>query len=136
MSTGVYNPPHKSQPNDLDSVSRSRPISRSNGSVSVQSIDHDRIFDKQPANMAQTQRTRYLKTGAIIAFVFMVLVWLSPSKSAVSSFSHGMCFLARDGSTIKLIVWQSNPPQVAAPQLRKSAPNLSIHPSLLFSTLS
>jgi guanosine-diphosphatase len=100
MSTGVDNPPHKSKPDDLDSISRHRSFSRSNGFAPSQSIDPGRISGKQPAKMAQTQRTRYVKTGAIIAFVFMVLLWLSPSKSAVSSFTHGMYFLVRHGSTI------------------------------------
>ena len=136
MSTGVDNQPKQNKFDDLDSVARYRSFSRSNGSVPSQSIDPGRISDKQPANMAQTQRTRYLKTGAIIAFVFMVLVWLSPSKSAVSSFTHGTCSLARSGSTLKLILWQSNPLQAAPPQLRKSAPSLSIRPSLLSSMLS
>jgi guanosine-diphosphatase len=90
MSTGVDNKNPKSKSEDLDSIPRHRSLSRSNGTVSSQSIDAGRTPDKQPAKMAQTQRTRYVKTGAIIAFVFMVLVWLSPSKPTASTFSHGM----------------------------------------------
>ncbi|CAG7926436.1 unnamed protein product [Penicillium olsonii] len=87
MSTGVDEQAHN--PNvDSNSVARHRSFSRSNGSLPSQSIDPDRSSDKQPAKMAQTQRTRYVKTGAIIVFVFMVLMWLSPSKPAVSSFSR------------------------------------------------
>ncbi|EAW07618.1 guanosine diphosphatase [Aspergillus clavatus NRRL 1] len=37
--------------------------------------------------MAQTQRSRYLKTGAIVAAILLMLFWLSPSKPAVSNLS-------------------------------------------------
>ncbi|OJJ35276.1 hypothetical protein ASPWEDRAFT_51392 [Aspergillus wentii DTO 134E9] len=39
--------------------------------------------------MAQTQKSRYLKTGAIIGFLLMLMFWLSPSKPSVSSFGNG-----------------------------------------------
>ncbi|PLB36491.1 guanosine diphosphatase [Aspergillus candidus] len=37
--------------------------------------------------MAQSQRSRYLKTGAIIGALLMMMFWLSPSKSSVASVS-------------------------------------------------
>ncbi|KAJ5985760.1 hypothetical protein N7499_007948 [Penicillium canescens] len=81
MSTGVDKQDNKLH---LDSIARQR-SPQSNGSVS-QSVQINRT--EEQANMAQSQRSRYLKTGAIIAFIFMVLVWLSPSKPATSSFTH------------------------------------------------
>jgi guanosine-diphosphatase len=84
MSTGVDKKHNKLH---LDSIARQR-SPQSNGSV-FQSVEINRT--EEQANMAQSQRSRYLKTGAIIAFIFMVLVWLSPSKPATSSFTHGMC---------------------------------------------
>jgi guanosine-diphosphatase len=83
MSTGVDNQDNKLH---LDSSARQR-STRINGSIS-QSAKANRT--EEQANMAQSQRSRYLKTGAIIAFIFMVLVWLSPSKPATSSFTHGI----------------------------------------------
>ncbi|CAI7647780.1 unnamed protein product [Penicillium pancosmium] len=32
--------------------------------------------------VSQSQRSRWLKTGAIVGFIFMLLLWLSPSKSS------------------------------------------------------
>jgi len=42
--------------------------------------------------VSQSQKSRWLKTGAIVGFIFMVLLWLSPSKPSVSSstFAKGM----------------------------------------------
>ncbi|KAJ5578163.1 guanosine-diphosphatase [Penicillium hispanicum] len=87
MSTGVDNQQHPSQFINL-SFARQRSISRSNGSAFPRSVESGRVFEKQPANMAQSQRSRYLKTAAIVGFVFMVLLWLSPSKPAVSGLSQ------------------------------------------------
>ncbi|KAJ5771204.1 uncharacterized protein N7511_003255 [Penicillium nucicola] len=81
MSTGVDNQDNKLH---LDSSARRR-STLSNRSIS-QSVKT--ILTDEQANMAQSQRSRYLKTGAIIAFIFMVLVWLSPSKPATSTFTH------------------------------------------------
>lgn len=39
--------------------------------------------------MAQTQRTRYLKTGAIVGLLLLVILWLSPSKPGVGGFKQG-----------------------------------------------
>ncbi|KAJ5937871.1 guanosine-diphosphatase [Penicillium verhagenii] len=88
MSTGVDDQPTPNQPVDQSTAFRQRSKSRSNGSLFASPVNSSRVFDKQAATMAQTQRTRYLKTGAIIAFVFMVVLWLSPSRSAVSSYSQ------------------------------------------------
>ncbi|KAJ5717124.1 hypothetical protein N7488_002770 [Penicillium malachiteum] len=87
MSTGVDNQSHN-PPLDQSTSARQRSISRSNGSAFVPLVESGRVFDKQTTNMAQAQRTRYLKTGAIVAFVFLVVLWLSPSRSAVSSYTQ------------------------------------------------
>ena len=39
--------------------------------------------------MAQTQRARYLKTGAIVAVLLMFVFWLSPSRPQVGGFNRG-----------------------------------------------
>ncbi|KAF7113619.1 hypothetical protein CNMCM5793_002975 [Aspergillus hiratsukae] len=39
--------------------------------------------------MAQTQRSRYLKTGAIVAAVLLMLLWISPPRPMRPSFPHG-----------------------------------------------
>ncbi|KAJ5553271.1 guanosine-diphosphatase [Penicillium frequentans] len=88
MSTGVDDQPAPNQPLDQSTSVRQRSFSRSNGSFFASAVESGRVFDKQTATMAQTQRTRYVKTGAIIAFVFMVLLWLSPSRSTVSSYTQ------------------------------------------------
>ncbi|KAJ5633810.1 hypothetical protein N7528_001652 [Penicillium herquei] len=87
MSTGVDNQSHN-PPLDQSTSARQRSISRSNGSAFAPLVESGRVFDKQTTNMAQAQRTRYLKTGAIVAFVFLVVLWLSPSRSAVSSYTQ------------------------------------------------
>ena len=89
MSTGVDNRTHNSKSDYVDSATRHRSISRSDGSAVSQSIAFSQSFDKEIINMAQTQRSRYLKTGAIIAFIFMVLVWLSPSQPSASHLTTG-----------------------------------------------
>lgn len=86
MSTGVDNQNHNSKFDYIDLTTRHRSISRSDGS---QSIEFRQSSNKQPVNMGQTQRSRYLKTGAIIAFIFMVLVWLSPSQPSASGLTNG-----------------------------------------------
>lgn len=91
MSTGVDNHNHNSKSDYIDSATRHRSISRSDGSAISQSIEFGQSPDKQLVNMAQTQRSRYLKTGAIIAFIFMVLVWLSPSQPSASNLTNGWC---------------------------------------------
>ncbi|KAJ5658411.1 uncharacterized protein N7484_002060 [Penicillium longicatenatum] len=88
MSTGVDDQPTPNQPLDQSTSFRQRSFSRSNDSLFAPTVESGRVFDKQAATMAQTQRTRYVKTGAIIAFVFMVLLWLSPSRSTVSSYTQ------------------------------------------------
>lgn len=89
MSTGVDNQSQSNQHLDQSQAARQRSFSRSNASSFAPFIESGREFDKEPASMAQAQRTRYLKTGAIIAFVFMVVLWLSPSRSAVASYTQG-----------------------------------------------
>lgn len=91
MSTGVDNHNHNSKSDYIDSATRHRSISRSDGSAISPSIEFGKSPDKQLVNMAQTQRSRYLKTGAIIAFIFMVLVWLSPSQPSASNITNGWC---------------------------------------------
>lgn len=90
MSTGVDN---KQQPQkfiDLDSVARHRSVSRNNGSAVPLPV-HGQVSDKQLDKMvSQSQKSRWLKTGAIVGLIFMVLLWLSPSNTAVSSFTKGM----------------------------------------------
>ncbi|KAJ5943874.1 hypothetical protein N7516_004042 [Penicillium verrucosum] len=88
MSTGVDNHNHNSKSDYIDSATRHRSISRSDGSAISPSIEFGKSPDKQLVNMAQTQRSRYLKTGAIIAFIFMVLVWLSPSQPSASNITN------------------------------------------------
>ncbi|EAL90545.1 hypothetical protein LV164_000962 [Aspergillus fumigatus] len=39
--------------------------------------------------MAQTQRSRYLKTGAIVAALLLMLLWISPSRPMHPSFPQG-----------------------------------------------
>ncbi|KAJ5752970.1 guanosine-diphosphatase [Penicillium odoratum] len=87
MSTGVHDQPNPTQPLDQSTSVRQRSFSRSNGPLFA-SVESHRVSDKQTATMGQTQRTRYLKTGAIIAFVFMVILWLSPSRSTVSGYAQ------------------------------------------------
>ncbi|KAJ5883653.1 guanosine-diphosphatase [Penicillium subrubescens] len=88
MSTGVDNQQQPQKFIDLDSVARHRSVSRSNGSTVPPSI-HDQVSDKQSDKMvSQSQKSRWLKTGAIVGLIFMVLLWLSPSKSAVSGFTQ------------------------------------------------
>jgi guanosine-diphosphatase len=89
MSTGVDDQPTPNQHLDQSTSVRQRSFSRSNDSLFAPTVESGRVFDKQAATMAQTQRTRYVKTGAIIAFVFMVLLWLSPSRSTVPSYTQG-----------------------------------------------
>ncbi|KXG48629.1 Nucleoside phosphatase GDA1/CD39 [Penicillium griseofulvum] len=89
MSTGVDKETHNSKSDNIHSSSRHRSISRGNIPAISQPIQSNQIPDKQqPVNMAQTQRSRYLKTGAIIAFIFMVLMWLSPSQPSASSLTN------------------------------------------------
>lgn len=91
MSTGVDNQKQPKKFIDLDNVARNRSASRSNGSAVPLPVESDRVFDKLPNKMvSQSQKSRWLKTGAIVGFIFMVLLWLSPSKPAVSGFAHGM----------------------------------------------
>lgn len=89
MSTGVDNQQTTKQSLDQSAATRQRSFSRSNGSSFLPSVESSRVFDKQSSKMGQSQRSRYLKTGAILAFVIMVLLWLSPSSSSVSSFTQG-----------------------------------------------
>lgn len=91
MSTGVDSQQQPKKFIDLDTVARHRSVSRSNGSAVPPPLESDRVFDKQPDKMvSQSQKSRWLKTGAIVGFIFMVLLWLSPSKPAVSGFTQGM----------------------------------------------
>ncbi|KAJ6120604.1 guanosine-diphosphatase [Penicillium sp. IBT 18751x] len=84
MSTGVDN--HQPSKLNLNVVARQRSVSRSVASASPNSVESGRIPDTQTEKMvSQSQRSRWLKTGAIVGFIFMVLLWLSPSKPAVTS---------------------------------------------------
>ncbi|KAJ6160587.1 hypothetical protein N7470_003983 [Penicillium chermesinum] len=88
MSTGVDNQKTPNQSLDQSTAARHRSFSRSTGSSSLLSTKPSRIFDKQSSTMGQNQRSRFIKTGAIIAFVIMALLWLSPSSSTVPSFTQ------------------------------------------------
>lgn len=91
MSTGVDSQQQPKKFIDLDSVARHRSVSRSNGSAAPPFVESGQVFDKQLDKMvSQSQKSRWLKTGAIVGFIFMVLLWLSPSKPAVSGFTQGM----------------------------------------------
>jgi guanosine-diphosphatase len=88
MSTGV----DSQQPFNIPIESlgaRQRSVSQSHGSLLPHSIH---LPDQKSANMvSQSQRSRWLKTGAIVGFIFMVLLWLSPSKSSsYADLSGGM----------------------------------------------
>ncbi|CAL5871125.1 uncharacterized protein PFLUO_LOCUS5371 [Penicillium psychrofluorescens] len=85
MSTSVDKQQPPSKQLDLNSVARQRSISHSNGSVSPNSVETGHGLGTAPrspkkSSMAQTQRSRYLKTAAIVGVVFMLLLWMSPSK--------------------------------------------------------
>ncbi|KAJ5130716.1 uncharacterized protein N7515_006755 [Penicillium bovifimosum] len=69
------------------SITRHRSVSGSDSSGVPRSIESSPATNKQTGNMPQTQRSRYLKTGVIIALIFMVVLWLSPSKPSVSSYT-------------------------------------------------
>lgn len=99
MSTSVDKQQPPSKQLDLNSVARQRSISHSNGSVSPNSVETGHGLGTAPrspkkSSMAQTQRSRYLKTAAIVGVVFMLLLWMSPSKPSYprTSFSSGMPF--------------------------------------------
>lgn len=89
MSTGV----DSQQPSklDLNLAARQRSIPRSLASASPRLVESGRLSQTQTEKMvSQSQKSRWLKTGAIIAFIFMVLLWLSPSQPSMSSFTQGM----------------------------------------------
>ncbi|KAJ5551236.1 hypothetical protein N7535_000821 [Penicillium sp. DV-2018c] len=68
-------------------TTRHRSVSGSDCSGFPRPIECNPATNKQIGNMPQTQRSRYLKTGAIIAFIFFVILWLSPSKPSVSNYT-------------------------------------------------
>ncbi|KAJ5902084.1 hypothetical protein N7495_002612 [Penicillium taxi] len=86
MSTGVDNKSYPTNLIDQDLLPRQRSASQSAGSILLPPVQSVREFEKRTVNMAQSQKSRYLKTGAIIAFIFLVVIWLFPSNSAVSGF--------------------------------------------------
>ncbi|KAJ5450126.1 guanosine-diphosphatase [Penicillium daleae] len=89
MSTGVDGQQQPQKFIDSDSGARHRSVSRSNGFVVQLPVESDRVFDKQPDKMvSQSQKSRWVKTGGIVGFIFLVLLWLSPSKPVVSSFTQ------------------------------------------------
>jgi guanosine-diphosphatase len=45
--------------------------------------------ESQPTMMAQSQRSRFIKTGAIITLVLLVLFYLSPSAPSVGNVVNG-----------------------------------------------
>lgn len=90
MSTGVDSQPLPTHSFDPNPGTRQRSISKSNGSAFLSSVESGRVYDKQNVTMAQNQKSRYLKTGAIIAFIFMLVLWMSPAKPAVSTSNQGM----------------------------------------------
>lgn len=89
MSTGVDS--QQSSKLDLNLVVRQRSVSRGFASVSPHSVESGRVSDKASDRMvSQSQKSRWLKTGAIVSVVFMILLWLSPSQPSVPSFTQGM----------------------------------------------
>jgi guanosine-diphosphatase len=91
MSTRVDGQQQPQKFIDSDFGARHRSVSRSNGFVVQLPVESDRVFDKQPDKMvSQSQKSRWVKTGGIVGFIFLVLLWLSPSKPVVSSFTQGM----------------------------------------------
>ncbi|PYI08634.1 hypothetical protein BO78DRAFT_428001 [Aspergillus sclerotiicarbonarius CBS 121057] len=91
MSTGVDS--RHSQGTSSFASSGSRPSRRSlsySSEPAITSAGLDKSVDKSRRGfsnimMSQTQRSRYLKTGAIVGAVLLMLLWLSPSKPTVSN---------------------------------------------------
>ncbi|KAE8149400.1 nucleoside phosphatase family-domain-containing protein [Aspergillus avenaceus] len=94
MSTGVDNrringtpfPQRSNSSVNKRSDSRaSEPASVSNDSFT----DSPDIHRSPSPVMAQSQKSRYLKTGAIVGALLLMILWLSPSKSSVTGLSQG-----------------------------------------------
>lgn len=66
-----------------------RSISRGTDSVGSFAAFPTAFVPKRPANMTQSQRSRYIKTGAIIGALLLMLFWLAPSRNAVPSSRPG-----------------------------------------------
>ncbi|GKZ86416.1 guanosine-diphosphatase [Aspergillus niger] len=92
MSTGVDS--RHTRGTSSFSASGSRPSRRSVSHASEPAIPLvalDKSFGRSRRSfshmmMSQSQRSRYLKTGAIVSAVLLLLLWLSPSKPAVGNF--------------------------------------------------
>ncbi|KAI9369271.1 nucleoside phosphatase family-domain-containing protein [Aspergillus egyptiacus] len=84
MSTGVDSRQPGSRASTRRSVSR---VTNSTDSFLVQGA----AFADKPAMVTITpsQRSRYLKTGAIVGAIFLMLLWIAPSSRPVSNFGPG-----------------------------------------------
>ncbi|KKK22094.1 guanosine-diphosphatase [Aspergillus rambellii] len=89
MSTGVDNRHLQSIPAFSHPGPRPnrRSLSRASVSASAPLNLPNGLLDKPPAViMAQSQRSRYIKTGAIVAALLLMLLWISPSRRPATSF--------------------------------------------------
>ena len=95
MSTGVDSRHRQDTKSyfETDTSPRRRSTLRNGGPATSPPIESKKSSDNQsvdsPITMAQTQRSRFLKTGAIVGVLLLVLFWLSPSKPAVPSSISG-----------------------------------------------
>ncbi|KAJ5491125.1 guanosine-diphosphatase [Penicillium diatomitis] len=88
MSTGVNSLEHSEVSTGPNSFTRRRSVSYNHSSAvttSTESLQSVNSPFKSGNMVSQSQKSRWIKTGAIVGFVFMLLLWLSPSKSTVSS---------------------------------------------------
>ncbi|KAB8213798.1 nucleoside phosphatase family-domain-containing protein [Aspergillus novoparasiticus] len=91
MSTGVDGRHINRTPSFQKPGSR---VSRRPNSRASQPANNTSSYSPDPCQspstdvMAQSQRSRYLKTGAIVGALFLMILWLSPSKPAVTGFGR------------------------------------------------
>lgn len=96
MSTGVDGRFSQGLPSHLTPNSNTR--IRSNSRTNYLATSYPDESDSSPGHlapptMAQTQKARYLKTGAILTVLLLMLFYLSPSRPSVGSF-RGMLHLS------------------------------------------
>ncbi|KAE8378868.1 nucleoside phosphatase family-domain-containing protein [Aspergillus bertholletiae] len=90
MSTGVDGRHINRTPSSQRPGSRfsKRSNSRASQPANTPSNSPDTCQSQSTDIMAQSQRSRYLKTGAIVGALFLMILWLSPSKPAVTGFGR------------------------------------------------
>lgn len=77
-------------------------------------------YNTWPATMAQPQRTRYLKTGAIVGVLLLMLFYLSPSRPTVSGLRQGKShFVLRNDIELNLTDYPYSTIAVHCPPYRK-----------------